>query len=188
MNDMQRFSRARWPSPFLLPRIFEESLGARLYVYMCIYIYIYIYIHTHIYIHIYIHIYARCVPRRRGFPQGYRRKSLAGRFLSKMYMGDRTKVQSTPTAASRRGVYYSLSLQLSLTLDCIKALSKTLPKVHRSSNVPAPRLTSTGSCRWRWLNFSTVPQERFFSKIILAEFFLRDPWGKPLLQSTQRDV
>jgi len=85
----------------------------------------------------------------------------------------RTKVQSTPSAAARGGeawrrnvwspVYIRLSLQLSLTLACIMALSKTLPNIHGASHVPAPRLTSTSTCRRLLLNFSTVPQGRFFS-------------------------
>jgi len=37
-----------------------------------------------------------------------------------------------------RPVYIRPSLQLSLTLACIKALSKTLPNIHRASHVLAP--------------------------------------------------
>jgi len=81
-----------------------------------------------------------------------------------------------------------LSMQLSLTLACIKALSKTLLNIHGASHVPAPRLTSTSSCRRRWLNFSTVPQERLFFNNHQAKFFLRAPWGKPLLGGMHHDV
>jgi len=80
-------------------------------------------------------------------------------FEQKSSLRDCTKVKSTPSAAARGGealrrnvwrpVYIRLSLQLSLTLACIKALSKTLPNIHGSSHVPVPRLTSTSSCRRR---------------------------------------
>ena len=50
-----------------------------------------------------------------------------------------------------------------MVLACIKALSKTLPNIHMSSHIPAPRLTSTSSCRKRRLNFA-VPKGRFFQK------------------------
>jgi len=85
-------------------------------------------------------------------------------------------------------VYIRLSLQLSLTLACKKALSKTLPNIHGAAHVPAPRLTSTtrSRCRRRWLNLSTIHQKGFLFKNHLAKFFIRGPWGKPLLRGTQR--
>jgi len=68
----------------------------------------------------------------------------------KSSLGDRTNVQSTPSAAAReceawrrnvrRPVYIRLLLQLSLTLACIKALSKTAPNIHGSSHVAAQGL------------------------------------------------
>ena len=112
-------------------------------------------------------------------------------------MGDRSEVLSTPSACARGGeawrrnvwwpVYISLLLQVSLTLACTKALSKTLYNIHGSSHVPAARLTSTstGSCRRRWLNISAVPWKILF-KNHPAKLVLRDPWGKPLHQGTQR--
>jgi len=39
----------------------------------------------------------------------------------------------------------------------------------------------------RWLNFSTVPQGRFFFQNHPAKFFLRGTWGKPLLRGIQRE-
>ena len=60
-----------------------------------------------------------------------------------------------------RPMYIRLSLQLSPTLDCIKALSKTLPNIHGASNVPAPRLTSTTVSDWTYVR---SPREDFFSK------------------------
>jgi len=63
---------------------------------------------------------------------------------------DRTLVRSP-----REDIFYKLSgqilhsrllLQLSLALACIKALSQTLSNTHGSSNIPAPRLTSTSNC------------------------------------------
>ena len=73
--------------------------------------------------------------------------------------------------------FIRLSLELSLTLVYIKALSKTLPNTHGESHVPAPRLTSTSACRHRWLNFSTIPQKDYFSKIILPNSHFRPPEG-----------
>ena len=61
-----------------------------------------------------------------------------------------------------------LLLQLSLTLACIKAVSKTLSNIHGSSHVLARAPRPMSSCRQHWLNFSTFPQERFFSKIIFG--------------------
>ena len=40
-----------------------------------------------------------------------------------------------------------LSIQLSLALACIKALSKTLPNMHGSSRGAAPRLNSSSPCQ-----------------------------------------
>ena len=62
---------------------------------------------------------------------------------------------------------------------------KTLPNIHGVSHVPAPRLTSTSTCQRCWLNFSTVPQGRFFVENHPAKFSLRGPWGNPLLRCTQ---
>ena len=78
-------------------------------------------------------------------------------------------------------VYIRLLLQLSLTLACIKALSKPLLNIHGSSHVPAPRLTSTSSYWRRWLNFSTVPQGRFLNIIRPNSSF-----EVPLLRGTQQ--
>jgi len=60
---------------------------------------------------------------------------------------------------------------------CMKALSKTLPNMHGSSHVPAQRLTFTSSCWRHWLNFSTVPNGRFFFKIIRPNSSLGTPEG-----------
>ena len=76
---------------------------------------------------------------------------------------------------------------LSLTLACIKALSKTVPNPHGSTHIPTPRLISPSTCRGHWQIFSTDPPGRFFFKNHPAKFFLRDPWGNPLLWGTQRD-
>jgi len=93
-------------------------------------------------------------------------------------------------------VYSRLSLQFSLTIACIKALSKTLAKIHGASHVPAPRLTPTSTC-WRcWLIFSTAPQGRIFSKIIRPNSSFGAPegsiskflffWKSPVLAKKQK--
>jgi len=131
----------------------------------------------------------RCVPGRRGYPQGSRRKNLAGWFLKKnLPWGNELKFSQRRRqllVEVRRGAatcddpcildYFCSSASC---LACIKALSKTLPNIHGSSHVLAPRLTSANSCRRRWLNLRSVLPGRF--KNHLAKFFLRDPWGKPL--------
>ena len=113
-------------------------------------------------------------------------------FWKKTSQGDRTKVQSTPLAAARggeawrqnvwRSVYIKLLLQLSLTLACIKTLSKTLPNIHGSSLVPAP-------CHGPYLHeqlptalteLQYGPPEKIFFKTHPAKFFFRGPWGKSL--------
>jgi len=168
-----------------------------MYKFKCVYMHtcIYMYIHTnkHVLFFWWLHqsvlhprmrwsAASRCVPRRRAFPQGPRRKNLTGWFLktkSSRALGDRTKVHGN--CSWRWGVapecvnpvYIRLSLQLSLTLTCIKALSKTLLNIHGTSLVPAPCLTSPSTCLRRWRNFSTVPQGRFFFKNHPAKYFLR---------------
>jgi len=126
---------------------------------------------------------ARCVPRRRGFPQGPRRKNLAGWFLKKIFPGG--PYQSSVTNARGgeawrrnvwRPVYIRLSLQVSLTLACIKALSKTLPNKHGASHVPAPRLNSTSVGDWA---LARSPREDFFSKIIRPNSSFGAPEGSP---------
>jgi len=130
-------------------------------------------------------------------PSGTMKKKFGRMILGKKSsVGDRTNVQSPPSATAHggeawrqnvwRSVYIRLSLQLSLTLACIKTLPNTLPNIHRASHVPAPRLTSTSTCRRRWLNFGTVPQGRFLSKIVRPNFSFGGPWGKPLLRGAQR--
>jgi len=116
-------------------------------------------------------------------------------FEKESSLGHRTKVQSMLPAAARgsdtwrrnvwRPMYIRLLLQFTLTLAYIKALSKTLPNIHGSSHVPAPRQTPTTTCRRRWLNFSTVTQGRFFFKNHPAKFFLRGPWGNSGVRSAQ---
>jgi len=88
--------------------------------------------------------------KERGFPQGPRRKNSAGWFFKKhLPWGTVLTFESSATVARGgeawhrnvwRPVYIRPSLQLSLTLACIKALSKTLPNIHGASHVPAPPL------------------------------------------------
>jgi len=131
----------------------------------------------------------RCVPLRRGFPQGPRRKNLAGWFFKKIFPGG---PYESSAAAARGGeawqskvwcpVYIRPSLQFSLTLTCTKALSKTLPNIHGLSHVPAPpRAPADVVDR----NLVRSPREDFFWNHP-AKFFLWGPWGKPLLRGTQR--
>jgi len=70
--------------------------------------------------------------------------------------------------APERVMYIRLPLYSTFTLNHIKALSKTLPNIHASSRFPSSLLTSTKNSESRrcWLNFSTVPQGRFFLKIM----------------------
>ena len=80
-------------------------------------------------------------------------------------------------------VYIRPSLQFSLKLICTKALSKTLPNIHGASHVPAPPRAPADVADW---NLVRSPRE-YFLKNHPAKFFLRGPWGKPLLRGTQRD-
>jgi len=54
-----------------------HTIYVYIYMYRCtfVYIYTYIYMYIYIYVHIYIctYVYARCVPWRRGFPQGFQK-------------------------------------------------------------------------------------------------------------------
>jgi len=108
-------------------------------------------------------------------------------FETKSSLGDCTKVQSTPWAAAsgggawrwnvRRPMYIRILLQLRLTLACIKALSKTVPNIHGFSHVPAPRLTSTSTCRQRWMYLVRSPRELFVPKIIRPNSSFGTPEG-----------
>jgi len=94
-----------------------------------------------------------CVTSRRGLPQRSRRTNLAGWFVKKNLPWESVlKFRQCPwqlLVDVRRGartfddpcILVSF-MQLSLTLACIKALSRTPPDIHGSSHVPAPRLAA----------------------------------------------
>ena len=104
-------------------------------------------------------------------------------FPKKSSLGDRTKV---PLAAAGGGeawhrnvwhpVYIRPSLQLSLTLACIKALSKSLPNLLVTRGVTRYG-ASMSTCRRRWPKFSMVPQGRFFFKNIRPNSSFEAPEG-----------
>jgi len=48
------------------------------------------------------------------------------------------KIRALCSAPGAERIYIRLSLQLSLTLACIKALFKILPNIHGASHIPAP--------------------------------------------------
>ena len=134
-----------------------------------------------------------CVPLRRGFPQGARRKNLAGSFFKKnlpwgtaLNFGQRRwQVRVEASGGARTcdapcilgGVLDSAFMQDRVRLSCSDGLIYTgrhtstsaTPHIHEH----LPR------------NFSTVPQWNIFCKNHPAKFFLRAPWGKPLLRGTQ---
>jgi len=131
-----------------------------------------------------------CVPLRRGFPQGARRKNLAGWFFKKNLPWDtvlnfgqrRWKVRVEASAGTGTcdapcilGRFLdSAFIQARVRLSCSHGLLYIFSIPHLHEQLPR--------------NFSTVPQGRFLLKNHPAKFFLRGPWGKPLLRGTQREV
>jgi len=66
--------------------------------------------------------------------------------MSNLYQNSEIREQSAPLLFSQprnQNQSIRLSLQVSLTLACIKTLSKTLPSMHGASHVPASRLRGT---------------------------------------------
>jgi len=97
-------------------------------------------------------------------------------------------LQHTPDKKSRDQcdlyfppAYIRPSLQFSLTLNCIKALSKILPNIHRATHVPAPPRAPADV-----VDRDLVRSPRVLLRNHQAKFFLRGPWGKALFRGTQR--
>jgi len=141
--------------------------------------------------------HARCVPPTRGFLQGSRRKpeNLAGWFLKKnipwgpyyyvwkfrqclrQLLVDVRCAGGAGTCHDPSilgGVLDSAFMQARVRLSCMNETN-----MHGSSNIPAPRLTSTSSrgCQEYWRNFSTEPPGRLFLKIIRLNSSFGTPEG-----------